>query len=60
VHIRLLLAHDYLGLQVQHADNLLALVADSLAVVARLFLADSALPVDLVPWNQGLADIALP
>ncbi|MEM3143174.1 MAG: hypothetical protein QXW91_00895 [Candidatus Nitrosotenuis sp.] len=44
----------------QHAADLLALVTDSLAVVARALLADSALAVNLVSWNEGLADVALP
>jgi hypothetical protein len=60
VDVRLLLAHHYLRFQVQHADDPLALVADALAVVARVFPAYPALAVDLVPWNQGPADIALP
>jgi hypothetical protein len=60
VHVWLLLAHDYLGFQMKHADDLLALVANPLAVVARFFIADTALAVNLIPWNQRLADIALP
>lgn len=51
---------DKFGLDVQHADDFLAPVADPSAIGACSDLADLALAVKLLLFDQGLADLTFP